>query len=199
MVAGAATRPYMRPRSGKGTHTPARGSAAGLDGDGCDAKDSFDSHAVTRPCSRVSRSTSGGGSDSSGAFQQMPELQLRTRRTTSPPTQLQHGVLRSNCIDCLDRTNVAQFAYGLGAFGRQLHDMGITDVTEVDSDASAALALMEMYEGMGHELARQYGGSEAHAVFFQRKKGEWEAATQSRDIVTSIRCGGSCELHLPCA
>lgn len=46
---------------------------------------------------------------------------------------------------------------------------------------------MEMYEAMGHELAMQYGGSEAHAVFFQRKKGEWEATTQSRDIMTSIR------------
>ncbi len=46
---------------------------------------------------------------------------------------------------------------------------------------------MEMYELMGHELALQYGGSEAHSVFFQRRRGEWEAATQSRDLLTSIR------------
>ncbi|DBA88702.1 TPA: hypothetical protein ACH3X2_004820 [Trebouxia sp. C0005] len=33
----------------------------------------------------------------------------------------------------------------------------------------------------------QYGGSEAHSTFFQRQRGDWEAATQSRDIMTSIR------------
>ncbi|XLT05836.1 hypothetical protein HN51_044585 [Arachis hypogaea] len=36
------------------------------------------------------------------------------------PEMLQAGVLRTNCIDCLDRTNVAQYAYGLTALGRQL-------------------------------------------------------------------------------
>ena len=29
----------------------------------------------------------------------------------------QRGVLRSHCIDCLDRTNVAQYAAGLAALG----------------------------------------------------------------------------------
>ena len=29
----------------------------------------------------------------------------------------------------------------------------------------------------------QYGGSEAHSTFFQRQRGDWEAATQSRDLV----------------
>jgi hypothetical protein len=33
----------------------------------------------------------------------------------------------------------------------------------------------------------QYGGSEAHAAFFQKKRGEWDATTQSRDLMTSIR------------
>lgn len=49
-----------------------------------------------------------------------------------PYSMRQHGVLRTNCIDCLDRTNVAQFAYGLLAFGRQLHELGISDGPEVD-------------------------------------------------------------------
>lgn len=40
--------------------------------------------------------------------------------------------------------------------------------------------LMSMYEHMGNTLALQYGGSEAHSVFFDRKKGEWEATTQSK-------------------
>ena len=38
----------------------------------------------------------------------------------------QEGVLRTNCIDCLDRTNVAQFAYGLYALSHQMHVLGIT-------------------------------------------------------------------------
>ena len=33
----------------------------------------------------------------------------------------------------------------------------------------------------------QYGGSEAHSTFFQRERGNWEAATQSRDLMTTLR------------
>lgn len=74
----------------------------------------------------------------------------------------QSGVLRTNCIDCLDRTNVAQYAYGLAALGRQLHAMGLTNIPKVDSDSSIAAALMDMYQSMGDALAQQYGGSAAH-------------------------------------
>lgn len=74
----------------------------------------------------------------------------------------QSGVLRTNCIDCLDRTNVAQYAYGLQALGRQLHAMGLTDVSKIDPDSSIAAALMDMYQSMGDALAQQYGGSAAH-------------------------------------
>ena len=42
-------------------------------------------------------------------------------------SSLQHGVLRTNCIDSLDRTNVGQFVYGLLALGRQLHALGISE------------------------------------------------------------------------
>lgn len=31
------------------------------------------------------------------------------------------------------------------------------------------------------------GGSEAHTTFFQRQRGDWEAATQSRDLLTTVR------------
>ncbi len=45
----------------------------------------------------------------------------------------QQGVLRTNCIDCLDRTNVAQFAYGLVALGLQLYLLGVGESPEIDS------------------------------------------------------------------
>lgn len=62
----------------------------------------------------------------------------------------------------MDRTNVAQYAYGLAALGRQLHAMGLTDVPKVDPDSTMAVSLMSMYQSMGDALAQQYGGSEAH-------------------------------------
>ena len=69
--------------------------------------------------------------------------------------QLQHGVLRTNCIDCLDRTNVAQFAHGLTALGQQLHALGLADTPSIEAQSSAAHELMDMYEDMGNVLSRQ--------------------------------------------
>jgi phosphatidylinositol 3,5-bisphosphate 5-phosphatase len=68
---------------------------------------------------------------------------------------VQRGVLRTNCIDCLDRTNVAQFAAGLAALGRQLAALGISDSPTIDARSSAARHLMDMYEATGNTLARQ--------------------------------------------
>lgn len=42
------------------------------------------------------------------------------------PARRQRGVLRTNCIDSLDRTNVAQFSFGMLAMGQQLHALGIS-------------------------------------------------------------------------
>ncbi|KAL8138322.1 hypothetical protein V2J09_004323 [Rumex salicifolius] len=99
----------------------------------------------------------------------------------------QSGTLRTNCIDCLDRTNVAQYAYGLAALGRQLHAMCFTDTPKVDPDSSLAAALMDMYQCMGDALAQQYGGSAAHNTVFPDKQGKWKATTQSRDFLKSIK------------
>ncbi|PHT83508.1 hypothetical protein T459_11951 [Capsicum annuum] len=101
--------------------------------------------------------------------------------------RFQSGVLRTNCIDCLDRTNVAQYAYGLEALGRQLHAMGLTDQPKVDADSSIAAALMDMYQGMGDALAQQYGGSAAHNTVFPERQGKWKATTQSREFLKSIK------------
>ncbi|KAL4426372.1 hypothetical protein ABPG77_004666 [Micractinium sp. CCAP 211/92] len=103
------------------------------------------------------------------------------------PPRRQHGVLRTNCIDSLDRTNVAQFTYGMLALGQQLHAMGISESARLDPGSTMARHLMDLWERMGHTVALQYGGSEAHATFFQRQRGDWEAATQSRDLYTTIK------------
>nr|KJB56970.1 hypothetical protein B456_009G144100 [Gossypium raimondii] len=82
------------------------------------------------------------------------------------PPMFQTGVLRTNCIDCLDRTNVAQYAYGLVALGHQLHAMGFTESQTIDQNSPLAEDLMSVYEAMGDTLALQYGGSAAHNKVF---------------------------------
>ena len=74
----------------------------------------------------------------------------------------QRGILRSHCVDCLDRTNVAQFAWGLAALGCQLERLGVIDGDAIAVDTSIAAALMSTYRAMGDVLAMQYGGSQAH-------------------------------------
>lgn len=51
--------------------------------------------------------------------------------------KLQGGVPRTNCIDCLDRTNAAQFVIGKRALGHQLHALGVISDPSVDYDTDA--------------------------------------------------------------
>ncbi|CAL1390140.1 unnamed protein product [Linum trigynum] len=99
----------------------------------------------------------------------------------------QNGVLRTNCIDCLDRTNVAQFAYGLAALGCQLHALGVLDSSKIDLEAPLADHLMGFYESMGDTLAHQYGGSAAHNKIFSERRGQWKAATQSQEFFRTLQ------------
>lgn len=55
----------------------------------------------------------------------------------SEDLRMQDGVARTNCIDCLDRTNAAQFVIGKRALGYQLHALGIISNTSIDYDTDA--------------------------------------------------------------
>ncbi|KAK7349334.1 hypothetical protein VNO77_06616 [Canavalia gladiata] len=103
------------------------------------------------------------------------------------PQMLQAGVLRTNCIDCLDRTNVAQYAYGLAALGRQLQVLGFIESPYIDLDNPLAKELMVVYESMGDTLAFQYGGSAAHNKIFSERRGQWKAATQSQEFIRTLQ------------
>ncbi|XP_075506117.1 phosphoinositide phosphatase SAC2-like isoform X1 [Primulina tabacum] len=103
------------------------------------------------------------------------------------PPAFQKGVLRTNCIDCLDRTNVAQYVYGLVALGHQLHAFGYADVPTINLDSSLANDLMKIYEVMGDTLALQYGGSAAHNKIFSERRGQWKAATQSQEFLRTLQ------------
>ncbi|KAG2300851.1 hypothetical protein Bca52824_037323 [Brassica carinata] len=103
------------------------------------------------------------------------------------PGRLQSGVLRTNCIDCLDRTNVAQYAYGWAALGQQLHALGIRDAPTIELDDPLSSSLMGLYERMGDTLAYQYGGSAAHNKVFSERRGQWKAATQSQEFLRTLQ------------
>lgn len=106
--------------------------------------------------------------------------------TTLQTTRIQHGVCRTNCIDCLDRTNAAQSVLGKCAFGKQLEAIGIIDNPNIDYDTDAVDILTEMYHDQGDTLALQYGGSNlVNTVETYRKINQWKS--HSRDLIESVR------------
>ncbi|VVB16939.1 unnamed protein product [Arabis nemorensis] len=130
--------------------------------------------------------------DDSGEYEP-PEKNFRSSKNVAngdydiKPVRLQKGVLRTNCIDCLDRTNVAQYAYGWAALGQQLHALGIRDAPTIELDDPLSSCLMGLYERMGDTLAYQYGGSAAHNKVFSERRGQWRAATQSQEFLRTLQ------------
>lgn len=76
--------------------------------------------------------------DSMGWFHSItPPPSATFAASTSAQVQVvakQNGVIRSNCMDCLDRTNVTQSALGKWALNRQLRSAGVLSVKESVDD-----------------------------------------------------------------
>ncbi|GAB1604859.1 polyphosphoinositide phosphatase-like [Argonauta hians] len=97
----------------------------------------------------------------------------------------QTGVVRTNCVDCLDRTNTAQFAVGKCALGYQLYAMGVNSSPNLEYDTDCVRMLEKLYEDQGNTLALQYGGSQlVHRIKGYRKIATW--TYNSRDLVQTI-------------
>ncbi|KAF4461978.1 Polyphosphoinositide phosphatase [Fusarium albosuccineum] len=104
---------------------------------------------------------------------------------TSPMTA-QNGVARTNCIDCLDRTNAAQFVIGKRALGHQLHALGILENTSVEYDTDAVNLFTHMWHDHGDTIAVQYGGSQlVNTMETYRKINQW--TSHSRDMIESFK------------
>ncbi|CAJ2512161.1 Uu.00g051760.m01.CDS01 [Anthostomella pinea] len=102
------------------------------------------------------------------------------------PTRVQNGVARTNCIDCLDRTNAAQFVIGKRALGHQLHALGILEDTAIDYDTDAVNLFTHMYHDHGDTIAVQYGGSQlVNTMETYRKINQW--TSHSRDMIESFK------------
>ena len=72
---------------------------------------------------------------------------------------LQNGVVRTNCIDCLDRTNVFQQILGIAVMVLQLKHLGFNEKFPENKNENIYGVLTELYIKMGHELSNQYTGS----------------------------------------
>jgi len=98
----------------------------------------------------------------------------------------QTGIIRTNCVDCLDRTNTAQFAVGLSALGFQLHALGVLPQPRLEIETDCVRMLEEMYEDHGDTLALQYGGSALiHRIKTYRKQSPW--TSKGNDIMQTMR------------
>ncbi|GAO19797.1 hypothetical protein UVI_02064040 [Ustilaginoidea virens] len=102
------------------------------------------------------------------------------------PMMAQNGVARTNCIDCLDRTNAAQFVIGKRALGHQLHALGILDDTRIGYDTDAVNLFTHMWHDHGDTVAVQYGGSQlVNTMETYRKINQW--TSHSRDMIESFK------------
>ena len=69
---------------------------------------------------------------------------------------VQNGICRTNCVDCLDRTNAAQFVFGKRALGHQLYALGVVDTPNLAFDSDAVNMLTEMYHDHGDSTLSLY-------------------------------------------
>ncbi|SCU84206.1 LADA_0D00452g1_1 [Lachancea dasiensis] len=101
-------------------------------------------------------------------------------------TRIQEGICRTNCIDCLDRTNAAQFVIGKRALGVQLEVLGIGDNSFLEYDSDIVHILTELFHDHGDTIALQYGGSHlVNTMETYRKINQW--SSHSRDMIESIK------------
>lgn len=140
----------------------------------------------------MSRASKSRDQDVIGTLELIAEDVVRTTgffhngdgHTTTP--KVQNGVARTNCIDCLDRTNAAQFVIGKKALGHQLHALGIIGDTSIDYDSDAINLFTHMYHDHGDTIAVQYGGSQlVNTMETYRKINQW--TSHSRDMVESFK------------
>lgn len=96
---------------------------------------------------------------------------------------VQTGLVRVNCVDCLDRTNTAQFAIGKCALAHQLSRLGfLRPPAMLEFDSDCVTMLESLYEDHGDTLALQYGGSQlVHRIKTYRNTAGW--TSQGNDIM----------------
>jgi len=89
--------------------------------------------------------------------------------TASEPEKLQSGAVRTNCMDNLDRTNVAQAAFAKFTLTKQLRELGIFgDRETVDDHDGLTTDLREMWADHADLISKAYSGTGALKTDFTR-------------------------------
>ena len=98
----------------------------------------------------------------------------------------QSAVVRTNCMDCLDRTNVVQTMLGRWTFTRQLIDAGILRQGEsADDDPDFAHLFRNVWADNADVVSKSYSGTGALKTDFTRT-GERTRAGMLQDLNNSI-------------
>ena len=71
----------------------------------------------------------------------------------------QFGTVRTNCTDCLDRTNSVQTFFGIETLHFQLMDLNLTDKPNIVSRFEEMFR--QMWINNGNELSKMYAGTGA--------------------------------------
>ncbi|KYN43635.1 Polyphosphoinositide phosphatase [Trachymyrmex septentrionalis] len=116
---------------------------------------------------------------------ELNQIQNKVKECFAKRGTVQTGIIRTNCVDCLDRTNTAQFAIGKCALGFQLCALGVLESPKLEFDSDCVRMLEELYEDHGDTLALQYGGSQlVHRIKTYRKTAPW--TSQGNDIMQTL-------------
>ncbi|GLV43240.1 Synaptojanin [Carabus blaptoides fortunei] len=71
----------------------------------------------------------------------------------------QKGAIRTNCLDCLDRTNCVQTFFGLEILGKQLISLHLTEKKQIISRFEEVFR--QMWINNGNEISKMYAGTGA--------------------------------------
>ncbi|CAE6466545.1 unnamed protein product [Rhizoctonia solani] len=89
--------------------------------------------------------------------------------TSSPtPVRTQRGVVRTNCMDCLDRTNVVQSTIAKGVLEKQLHAVGILEEGEGIQETEFMPIFRNVWADHADYVSNAYSGSGALKADFTR-------------------------------
>lgn len=91
--------------------------------------------------------------------------------------EYQNGMIRTNCVDCLDRTNFYQNLVSEIVFSKQLKSCLLMHEKEsLDLNQKIVQTFQLIWKNTGDNIALQYGGSKAHQ---QKNRNATEVAYQS--------------------
>ena len=105
-------------------------------------------------------------------------------------TEKQLGIVRTNCLDCLDRTNIFQYVLGLECLSEQLIELGVLETplrpSWVSTSAPSRLVVLieALFDAVGDQLSFQYAGTAAHKKY--SSEGTGSLVNSGRELFISL-------------